>query len=71
MDVRYSFKLEKEIDLSKYEGQERRVFGFVSELLMDVYVNKNKLKVKNQNISLWKTNWFKKIFNFIKRKIKG
>lgn len=42
------FKLEKEIDLSKYEGQERRVFGFVSELLMDVYVNKNKLKVKNQ-----------------------
>lgn len=63
------FELENKIDLSNYTDQERRVFGFVSELLMDVYVDKNKLKVKNQKyFFMEKQNWFKKIFNFIKRK---
>ena len=64
------FKVEHEIDLTKYEGVEARVFGYVSELLIDVYVNKNNLKVKNQKYLFWeKQNWVKKIFNFIKRKI--
>lgn len=66
------FKLEKELDLKKYTGQDLRVFGFVSELLMDVYVNKNNLKVKNQKyLFMEKQNWFNKILNFLKRKFKG
>lgn len=64
-------KVENQIDLSQYTGQERRVFGFVSELLMDVYVDTNNLKVRNQKyFFMEKQNWFKKIFNFIKRKFK-
>lgn len=64
------FELEKRIDISGYSESEQRVFGYVSELLIDVYVLKNKLKVKNLNYLFFdKQNWFKKGFNFIKRKI--
>lgn len=63
------FQLEKEVDLSKYKGAEMRVFGYVSELLFDVYVLRNNLKVKNQKYLFFeKQNWIKKIFKFIKRK---
>lgn len=65
------FKLEKEIDLSEYQGSEKRVFGYVSELLFDVYCLKNKLKIKNQKYLFFeKQNWFKKIYRFIQRKFK-
>ena len=63
------FKLEKEIDLNCYQGAEKRVFGYISELLFDVYCTKNNLKIKNQKYLFFeKQNWTKKIFNFIRRK---
>ena len=63
------FELEKRVDLSNYSKNEKRVFGFISELLFDVYINANKLKVHDQKyVFLEKQNWCKKIFNFIKRK---
>ncbi len=63
------FKLEKMIDLNNYQGEDKRVFGFISELLIDVYCQKNNLRVKNQKyLFMEKQNWFKKIFNFLKRK---
>ena len=66
------FTLEKEIDLSKYEGNEKRVFGFVSELLLDVYLETNHLKVKNQSYRfLEKQHWCKKILGVLKRKKAG
>lgn len=65
-------KVESRIDLSKYIGQERRVFGYLSELLINVYVIKNNLRVKNQKyFFMEKQNWFKKIFAFIKRRFKN
>lgn len=65
------FKLEKEIDISSYSTYDQRVFGFVSELLFDVYCLKNKLRIKNQKYLFFeKQNWFFKISNFIKRKFK-
>lgn len=40
------FELEKNIDLSKYtDSYQRRVFGFISERLLQVWVEKNKFKV--------------------------
>ena len=65
------FRLEKEIDLNDYQGIERRVFGYISELLFDVYISKNNLKIKNQKYLFFeKQNWAKKIFDFVKRKFK-
>lgn len=62
------FKLEKEINLDEYKGYDKRVFGFVSELLLDVYINKNNYSFINQKYMFAeKQNWFKKIFKFLKR----
>ena len=43
-------KLEKEIDFSKYPENQRRILGFLSERLINVYVKKNNLKVKEKPI---------------------
>lgn len=40
------FELEKEIDLSDRESYNSRVYGFLSERLLNVWVLKNNLKVK-------------------------
>ena len=41
------FELEKHIDLDKYESDyQRRVFGFLAERLVKVFVDHNELKVK-------------------------
>ena len=37
-------KLEKEIDISNYSIQEARVYGYISELLMDVWLETNAYK---------------------------
>lgn len=65
------FETEKHLDISEWSKNEQRVYGFLSERLLDVYISHNKLKVKNQNYFFAeKQNWVKKIFNFLKRKIK-
>lgn len=41
------FELEKNIDLSKgYNDYQKRIYGFLSERLLNVWVYKNKLKIK-------------------------
>lgn len=45
-----SFK--NELDLSKYPKNNKRVYGFFSEFLLTVYVEKNNLKVKEHYIYL-------------------
>lgn len=65
------FRLEKEIDISSYSQYDQRVFGFVSELLLDVYINKNGLKFKERKYCFMeKQYWGKKIFSFLKRHFK-
>lgn len=39
------FELEKEIDISQYDAYQRRVFGFLSERMLGIWVIHNKLKV--------------------------
>ena len=63
------FKLDGRVDISSWSIYERRIYGFISELLFDVYVDKNKLTVKNQKYLFFeKQNWFKKIYIFLKKK---
>ena len=66
------FRLEKQINLDEYQGEDRRVFGFVSELLLDVYIQTNHLTFVDQRYAFTeKQNWFKKIFRFVARKFGG
>ncbi|API72363.1 MULTISPECIES: DUF4422 domain-containing protein [Leuconostoc] len=62
-------KVEAKIDVDKLEGQEKRVYGFLSERLMDTWVNTKKLTVAEcPVIELERTNWLDKGYNFLKRK---
>lgn len=62
------FELEKSIDINEYVGYDKRVFGFIAERLIDVYIEKNNLSYcEKRYMFTEKQNWPKKIFNFIKR----
>lgn len=66
------FELERELDISGYSQYDARVFGFVSERLLDVFIDKNNIKYKEISVLyLEKQNWCKKVLNFLKRKIKA
>ena len=64
------FELESRLDISKYSQNDKRVFGFVSERLLDVWLEKNNIKYKDiPYIFLEQENWITKGVNFILRKI--
>ncbi len=66
------FELEKRVDISGWDTYESRIYGFVSELLLDVWLEKNHIPYKEQNVSfIEKQNWIKKGGNFLKRKVFG
>ncbi|WP_302177478.1 DUF4422 domain-containing protein [Megamonas funiformis] len=65
------FTLENRIDISDYDKYNARVFGFLSERLFNVWLEKKSLKVKTIDVVfLEKINWLKKIYKFMKRKYK-
>ncbi|MFT9085568.1 DUF4422 domain-containing protein, partial [Liquorilactobacillus sp.] len=53
------FESEKKIDISGYDTQEARVFGYLAEILINVWVFKNNMKIKYLPIK--NTNFF--LFN--------
>lgn len=64
------FQLEKDIDISNYSPQEARVFGYISERLLDVWLSKNSINyVEMPVMFMEKQNWTKKIAEFLKRKL--
>lgn len=64
------FEIEKRIDITGWDTYESRIYGFVSELLLDVWLEKNKIVYHEQNVSfIEKQNWLKKGWAFLKRKI--
>ena len=64
------FELEKRLDISNYNTNDARVFGFVSERLLDVWINTNNISYTNQPyFFMEKQNWFIKGINFVKRKV--
>ena len=63
------FELENRIDISNYTTMEARVFGFISELLLDVWLETKQIKYKEVNVSFMENqNWLKKGGLFLKRK---
>ena len=62
-------KLEKRIDISNYSTQEARVYGYLSELLMDIWVETNEICFKEIHwYQLGNKHMIKKIFYFVCRK---
>ena len=63
------FELEKRIDVKKYDSFHARFPGRVSELLLDVWINKNGLKYEEiKVIDMQNTNWLKKGLSFLQAK---
>lgn len=63
------FKLEERLDISNYSAYDSRVFGFVSERLLDVWMLTNKVDYTELPVvNMENQNWPKKITNFLKRK---
>lgn len=63
--------VENRIDISGYSQQEKRVFGYISELLLDVWIMKQQPDVNVKEVywgMLGKKHTIKKIYYLIKRK---
>lgn len=66
------FELEKRTDAIKYDSFHARFYGRISELLLDVWVNTNKLQYEEVKvIDIEKVNWLKKGTAFLKAKFIG
>lgn len=66
------FELERRLDISQYSQNDSRVFGFVSERLIDAWLETNSVKYKEiPCMFMEKQNWLVKGFNFLKRKVVG
>lgn len=66
------FELEKRIDISQYDEYNKRVFGFIGERLLDVWLlNRNYRYVEQKVLEIEKPNWIMKGGRFVWRKIKG
>ena len=66
------YELEKRIDVTKYDAFHARFFGRVSELLLDVWINKNGLKYEEVKVmDMQNVNWWKKGTSFLKAKFTG
>lgn len=63
------FALEVRLDISAYNGIDSRVFGCVSERLLDVWIVRNQIPyIELPVVNLENQHWPRKIFNFFKRK---
>lgn len=49
-------KVEAITDMTGYSKQEKRLYGFLSEFLLNVWINQNRLKIKNTPIYVQKDN---------------
>lgn len=63
------FELEKRLDISSYSDYDKRVFGFVAERLLDVYLTKEQTPYATlPMVNLESQHWPKKILTFLLRK---
>ncbi|MEF9892084.1 MAG: DUF4422 domain-containing protein [Anaerorhabdus sp.] len=66
------FEIEKRIDISSYSSYDARIYGFLSERLLDVWINKNSKEYKEISyVYMENENWIKKIYKFLERKVRG
>ena len=63
------FELERELDMTGYTVNDRRVFGFVSERLLDAWLTTNNISFEELSIVYMEhQNWLRKGTAFLKRK---
>ena len=66
------FELEKRIDLSDYDAYNKRVFGFIGERLLDVWLMNHNYRCKELKVlEMENPNWFVKGGSFLMRKLRG
>ena len=66
------FELEKRTDASQYDSFHARFYGRISELLLDVWINKNQIKYEEiKVIDMQRVNWLKKGTSFLMAKFTG
>lgn len=64
------FELENRLDISSYNKNDARVFGFVSERLLDIWLETKRYAYKTMPyVFMESQNWFIKGGDFIKRKM--
>lgn len=65
------FTLESMLDTSAYSKNDQRVFGFIGERLLDVWLKTNQLQYRDiPYVFLESQNWITKGIRFISSKIK-
>lgn len=65
------FQIEEKIDISSYSQYDQRVFGFLGERLLDVYLEANGTPYKELPVMFMeKQNWIKKGGRFLLRKFR-
>lgn len=63
------FELEKRLDITDWDTYDSRVYGFVAERLLDVWLEHNNIDYMEQNVSFMeRQDWVKKGGLFLKRK---
>lgn len=66
------FTVERQLDISNYSAYDSRVFGFLGERLLDVYLEANGIPYKEVPVMFMEQqNWLKKGSNFLRRKFFG
>ena len=62
-------QVEAQIDISGYSAYDRRVFGFLAERMLDIYLEANKIPYREVPVMFMESqNWLKKGGAFLKRK---
>lgn len=66
------FELERRLDISSYSANDARVFGFVSERLLDVWIAARGVRYAELPVlNLESQHWPRKILAFLLRKVRG
>ena len=66
------FEVEKRVDISGYSPSEARIFGYISELLLDVWIEVNRPKYCELPVAFIEgQNYLVKGANMIQRKLTG
>lgn len=63
------FLLESITDLSDYTPEEARIYGYLSEILLNVWVRKNNLRIKELPMALSDINTTKYFLSKVKKKV--
>ena len=66
------FEIERRLDISGYDAYNARVFGFLAERLLDVWIETNRIPYTELPVlNTESQHWLRKGTAFIKRKIRG